>query len=154
VPTLGRRCLAAFWIFWGERPELPFQVKLERLARRKFWAAMKTACLGGILIVPLLMSDDEQAIELRRQAVGTFLTIVFGFSFLFVFFGVSNAVEYLRNPTEKPEILNSVEVDDLLWDDPSSRRWRAVTVIVLLIEILCLIGKHQGWYQHAGQNLA
>lgn len=139
VPTLGQRFLAAFWIFWGERPELPYQVKLKRLVRRKFWAAMKAACLGGIFIVPLFMSDNRQAIETRGAAIAAFLTIVSWFLLLFVYFGIDSAVSYLRNPTEKPEILNSTEVDDLLWDDPSSRRWRAVTVVVLLIEILCVL---------------
>lgn len=143
VPTLWQRCLGAFWIFWGQRPGRPYQGNLKRVVRGIFWAAMKAACLGGLLIVPLFMLSSKQEIEEPiKGIIANLLFVPFTFILIFVVFGVSSAVGYLRNPTEEPEILNESFMDDLLWDDPWSRRWRAITVVVLLIEILCLIAKY------------
>jgi hypothetical protein len=80
--------------------------------------------------------------QLRDLASVKLLMIV-----LYLFFqgivGFYNAVAYIRNPKEEPEIISLSHWND---DPPSGlryqARWRFRTSVALLIEILCITGKY------------
>jgi hypothetical protein len=144
--TFGQRCLGAFWIFWGEHPADHYQIKLKHISRRVFWWLTKIVSYTAILPLLLFMSSSREEFLERRESLGPFVSIVGLIVFLFIILGTGSALEYLKEPTEHPEILNDSSVENLLWDTASSRRWRAAAGALLAIEILCVIAKYYlGW---------
>ena len=145
-PALGQRWLTAFWLFWGEKPAPPHRGKFERVMRRVFWNLVKLVAYSASLPLLLVMVGSREQIRgLDQDMLSSFILIPILFVFMFVFFGTHDAVTYLRNPTEEPERLNEADIEEWLWDTPESRRRRAVAGVLLLIEIVCVVGKFYWW---------
>jgi energy-coupling factor transporter ATP-binding protein EcfA2 len=139
-PTAGQKCLAAFWLLWGQNPSLPFKAKFKRIVGRVFWEGMGMVCLVSTFYTLIFtFSGGENIKDVVELKLGM-IAIYFFFQGIE---GFCNVLPYLRHPEEEMEITNLSP-----WNDDTPRglryrsRYRLWTSIALLIEILCITGKY------------
>jgi len=139
-PNVKEKCRAAFWIFLGQQPSLPFKIKLKNFVEQTFWESMGLACSLSVIFTLVFTFGGGTNV---RQVVTAKLGMI---AFYFLIEGITgyfNVRMYLDNPKEEPELIQISEWNDewgfgIFWR-ARMRRW---TTFGLLIEILCLTGKY------------